>query len=809
MKLPRRPRLTAHTVTAALLAMLCLLQLLALLRTPSLAAPERIAITLPAGASLTLGERELAAPQADRAHLALRRDGAGRWWVANVSGAKQLVLERDGVQQRSGAAALAPGDAFQLGGARFVVDGGAGGDDGTLAFNGAGGPWRYDGARLLRAGAVQQACPDASLAARVAHWWNRLAPRALMLDRPLVFGGNLYCGNRLGIAAVEPGAANIAAHNGRLLLSGAAGAATALTLEQVKAGANTGAVIELARQQAPLDGVTRLVAGHTRFDVRIDGASLTLRPLGHVALFNRASVTAVTDALPPEVRWRWRERPLWNLPGGQAWTIALGLCAAVALWLGLAWQRGWWPFLPSTGSTIAAGAAASALLAIAGVTSLLLQRAGTPPGAGISALLGTCALASALLVPGRLRLATAAAVLLLAVGLLAQLDLGLGSLESSWLRHYQKTTSLLAIGLGVAAHLRLRWLGRPGLIGQGRLEWLLVLLAGAALCALAAQVLVGDETGVFDLQPVELAKLALTALAAHCIAIGMGWHQALPAYSHPVLRWCRLAAPALLFGALLALALLEVDDYSPLILLLVWSTAMGFAYALASRRYLAMAAIGALALLAVGAIVWLRLAGAGEVASWSFYADRFLVWLDPASHPHTGQQLLQGARAIAEGAWRGSDGAFGLSSLGQGAGAALRIPQVQDDFAPAFFLNRHGLAAALVLWLLQAAFLVGVLQTAAAAHLHARQARDFRQAWLGRFCCFALCGGAAFVLGHFLLSWGTNLAIFPIMGQPMSFLSAGGSHLLFFICPLLAFTAISAQTFEEMQSCRSMSNTKC
>jgi cell division protein FtsW len=24
------------------------------------------------------------------------------------------------------------------------------------------------------------------------------------------------------------------------------------------------------------------------------------------------------------------------------------------------------------------------------------------------------------------------------------------------------------------------------------------------------------------------------------------------------------------------------------------------------------------------------------------------------------------------------------------------------------------------------------------------------------------------------------------MGQPMSFLSAGGSHLLFFICPLLA-----------------------
>jgi cell division protein FtsW len=116
----------------------------------------------------------------------------------------------------------------------------------------------------------------------------------------------------------------------------------------------------------------------------------------------------------------------------------------------------------------------------------------------------------------------------------------------------------------------------------------------------------------------------------------------------------------------------------------------------------------------------------------------------------------------------------------------LRIPAVQDDFAPSFFLNRHGLAAALLLWCLQALFLAGLLHTAVRCWLAAARARDFRLAWLGRFRCFLLCGGAAFVAGHLLLSWGTNLAIFPVMGQPMSFLSAGGSHLLFFICPLLA-----------------------
>ena len=79
---------------------------------------------------------------------------------------------------------------------------------------------------------------------------------------------------------------------------------------------------------------------------------------------------------------------------------------------------------------------------------------------------------------------------------------------------------------------------------------------------------------------------------------------------------------------------------------------------------------------------------------------------------------------------------------------------------------------------------------------------------MGRLRCFMLCGGAAFVFGHFLLSWGTNLAFFPIMGQPMSFLSAGGSHLLFFIFPLLAFSAAGAPSIEENPSCRSTSNTK-
>jgi cell division protein FtsW len=816
-------------LAAGLLALLCALQVLALWRAPAVWSPASISVGLKPGESITLGQQELAAPQADRHHLGLRRDASGHWFVRNVSAARQLVLQQDGIDRRTGSVGLRSGQRFQLGATQFTVDAADAADaanPGALSLSSSGGGggsggtqhWRYDGASLLRDGSAQPACPGASGASRLAGLWNRLAPPALTLARPLTFGGNLYCDNRLGLEHVEAASATLArartgAGTDLLLSAGGGGGEHAPLLLSAGAGQ-----FDLAQKEQALDGVTALIAGHTRFVLRIDGKgnTLELRPASHVALFPDARA-----ALPPQVQWQWRQRQAWTLPGGPAWWAALALCCALAVCSALAWQRGRWPFVRGVGVGVRGASAGAALLAIAGVAFLMLGRAGTPPGIGVSILLGCAALWCWLLLPGRLTLVTAAGILLLAIGMLAQLELGLGAMESSWLRHYQKTTALLAIGLGIGAWLRLRLKApakahakahthaHPGaaLTPQARVESMLAWLACAALAALLLQVALGDETGVFDLQPVEFAKLALTALSAHCLAVGLGWDAAMPGHSGPLLRSFRLAAPALLFIALLGLALVQVDDYSPLILLTVWSMAMGFAWSIAARRHAVTGAIVGLACLAVAAIAWLRNAGAGEVAQWSFYAVRFLVWLDPASHPHTGQQLLLGARAIFEGGWWGSDGLLGMSTLGQPLGVALHIPQVQDDFAPSFFINRHGLVGALGLWLLQALFLVGLVRTAARSYAASAAARDFRQAWIGRLRCFALCGGAAFVLGHLLLSWGTNLAIFPIMGQPMSFLSAGGSHLLFFICPLLTFSAISAQSPEEILSCRSMSNT--
>lgn len=794
-------------VTLVLLAALCALQALALLRTPDAWLPRAIHIALAPGETVTLGRRELAAPHADRAHLALRRDTLDGWMLRNQSATRQVVVLRGaddnhpGIghgalqEQRLGSTALATGDVFQVDGALFKVTAAAAG---AVEFTRHGSHWRYDGATLHRDGRAQPDCPASRLSTRLLARWNRLAPHALTVARPLAFGGNLYCGNRLGLERVTPGAAMIARSNGGLqLASGNPDGERAAVLVNG---------LDLRRQEVPLAGAQALIVGHTQFQLDLSAGRLTLAPARQVALHGAPDLE-----LPAAVTWDWQRRDAFHgaergAGAGMAawWAIAVasvavftaGIVAAVGSAHGTSCH---------TSAPIAAATTtvAAVLLLAAGMAALLAQRAGLAPGAALSLLLGASALVLWLILPGRLTLLTAAGVILLAIGLLTQLELGLGAPQTTWLRYYQKSAALLAIGCGAGGLLR-TWAWRrmaaprahAGPAQQRAVEWLLAGFASVALAGLAAQVLWGDEGGVFDLQPVELAKLALAALTAHCLALRFGWHSDAPHPADQGARWLRLVAPALLFLALLGLALVQVDDFSPLILLLAWCAAMALAYALLARRHVLTAVLLVLALLAVAAVAWLRLAGSADLVHWGFYADRFLVWLNPAEHPHTGQQLLLGARAIAEGGWLGADGWLGLRTLGRDAGSVMQIPAVQDDFAASFFINRHGLAGALLLWCAQAAFLCGVVQAARAAVQAASRARNFRQAWAARCRYFALCGGGAFVLGHFLLSWGTNLAIFPIMGQPMSFLSAGGSHLLFFLCPLLAFSAAGASPLE-------------
>ncbi len=775
------------TIAAAVLALLCVLQALALLRMAPGWLPAAIDISLAHGAQRVLGRAELAAPQAGATHLRLRRDALGAWYAASADGVQGLRFERGPERVRSGARVVKAGQRFQLGASHYRI---SAADTSAVQFSDGAHAWQYDGATVRRDGLALAACPGAGPGARLLGLWNRLAPGLLTIKRPLRFGGNLSCGTQVGNADAAPGSAQIAFDDGVPVL----GAATGLERVPLLVVEN-GLPRDLALAEQALSGVTAISVGRTRMLASVEGDTLRLQPKQRVALFAEAR-----SELPQGVRWQWERRDAWAWPASASWWAFCALVAGLLAAAGA--RRSGRPQERFAPLQLGAGVA----LAIAGLGLLLAQRAGHAPGVAPTLLLSWAALWYAL-AARRTGAVLLLGVLLLAAGLLLQLQLGVGAPDTAWLRHFQKTAAASTLGLGVVGIATLLACGQAP--GQARVELLLLLLAGAAVIALLLQVVWGNETGVFDLQPVEFAKLALTVLTAHCVALGLGTGDLRgDLRGGALLRWLRLASPVLLFVVLLAVALVQVDDYSPLILLLVWGAAMLLAWSCAARKAapaLLVAALGAACLIGLAA---LRGAAPIDVAQWSFYGERFGVWLDPAAHPHTGQQLLLGAQAIAGGGWFGADGLFGLAALGGGAPEALAIPAVQDDFAPSFLLQRHGLAAGLLLWTLQALFLCALVQGAMRAWQLGADARDYRQAWRGRFRCFVLCGGAAFVFGHFLLSWGTNLAFFPIMGQPMSFLSAGGSHLLFFIFPLLALGSPAAPTIEENLPCRSTSNTK-
>ncbi|HEV7814310.1 MAG TPA: hypothetical protein VGP06_04325, partial [Janthinobacterium sp.] len=377
------------SATAMLLALFCALQAWSLWRAPAAWYPAAISVKPAGGESVALGQNELAAPQADRRHIALRRDAQGAWWIRNLSAAKQVVLQKAGQEERMGNARLQAGQAFQVGEARFEVEAAS---DKAVGFARDGHHWLYDGALLYRDGQALAACPDDHLAARALALWERIAPRFLAIGRTLTFGGNVYCDNRLGLDGVTPGAAWMARIDGQLELASGSpdGERAALLL------ARDGAEIDLRRQEQPLAGVEALVVGHTRFQLSRQDGALTLVPSRRVTLFSAPDATPAAA-----ISWSWRQRSLWRAGQGQGdgqerlWT-GLGVTLAALLASLVLPRRSAWLWRSA--------ALAAAALLLTGLAALLMQRGGHAPSAAASMLVAVAALWLWVLMPGRLPL---------------------------------------------------------------------------------------------------------------------------------------------------------------------------------------------------------------------------------------------------------------------------------------------------------------------------------------------------------------------------------------------------------------------
>lgn len=739
---------------------------------PAWLEPHLLQVTLEPGQSVVLGHEALWAVQADRDHILLRREPKGGWRLINLSPGKQVLWQPAGEARYRPIRQwlLRPGAMFTVGTVPFTVQAT---NAQQLTLQSDHHLWEYDGVHLQRDGQPAPECYP-GWRNRLRNGWAALGLSSLV-QRPLRLGGGVYCADRLGIEGVAVDtAAVMPTRTGFVLQPGAAGSSGSL----IMTATGTPEVESLEQRSIPLSIGDRLIVGRTRYQVAQTTPYLELAVLARVQ-------RRLADATPPTtasvISGQWRPIPwLWPIdPSDGWWLLSLAL---PPLLLGLVCpRRNCWKMaiaLALAGACLAIYRGGPGLpvlwpyLLTWPVLGLWLATVRSPWSAGLLAAL----------------------TLLLGSGLITLLQLGVGAGESGWLRYGGDNAALAGLfgWLAWAA-----WAIRPGqqLKDKLNLHWGVRLLGGAAVLLLAGQILWGDEQGWIGLQPFELTKLALIMTVAHTLM-----RRARPEPGDDCGSWLnglRYLGPAVLLIAVGGFALLFLRDFSPLALLLLWALAMGWAW-LAVQPHPPLRRAGQAALLGLVVALAIGLNGLQkhpENFPLNFQADRIRVWAAPDRYPHAGYQLRRALEAIRAGGW------WGTVWTEAANGRVMGLPALENDFTPAFFLNRYGSLAGLVLVGIQAA-LIGVLLIIAGRALKRNQDADrlVTPGFIGfaGFAGWVVYGGAALLGAHFLVSWGTNLGFLPVMGQPMPLLSAAGSHLTLFVLPVIALAvAVEERNYDD------------
>lgn len=754
-----------------------------------------IHLHLKPGEQQTLGSKELHAPAADRAHLKLGRDQAGRWWISNNSTDRSVAWrssESSGslrqTQLQTGQhlwvadhiwKVLSTVPALHMQEVQVSEQGQEPHEPQQGAQPQTDSPiWVYDGFLLRRldtagdvAAAAPSACPGVALAARWRHLWNTQLPSVLGQPASLQWGGQSQCGNRLPQRNLPVGSLIIRFNKGSYWLHGSGDSSRQVCLLALTDG-TCPAGATLFEQAMTVEQLTHITVGRTTFALRIDRDQLTLQPVRRGG-WKEDNGPGLSASSPSSLAWEYRAFNIWQWPASMPLPLTVAL-AGLGLSLWAAWRHVRQRVLEL--QALAEGLTLSAVL-----VSLVLYFQGAAVGPGSS--LAWC-LVAIVLVPLALPaggawswLSHACLAMMLLMGLALQTQLGLKGVDTGAWLYLQKTASLGATGLYALLFAGVRCQsGSEASATKGRLTrqaWEVGLAASMllALALLVLQVLLGGEEGVFGIQPVEFAKLALILSGAHALAVQL---EASPqTWGSRFSLWFFSSMPVLLLMSLGALALLLLQDYSPLLLMGIWLIGLLAAWWLASRSWQVLLLVMFCLGLGGGLWTWLAL---GDGAAWmqvhGFYGERFAVWVQPHLHPHNGEQVLRAIRLALRGGWWGDE----LVN-------PWRVPAVQDDMAPSFFVGRFGLVAAWGLWAVQFLYLTSLLAGGWQA-LSAIRPGDHRRRWSLRLTFFATWGAAAMFAGHLLLSWGTNTGWLPVMGQPMPLLSSGGSIIVLLLVPL-------------------------
>lgn len=741
-----------------------------------------------------LGQHNVASA-ADHQHAQLRYDAASGWWLANLSATKGLLYQYANAVQgadhlRLRHWQLAQGDEIQLDQIRLTVQ--ALDAEHLVLINQATqqqAEWRksWFGGALVVAGATPfDGCDDTL--------------------QGFYLGGSVQCATRWRLtnadskAVLPTKAASIVLSEGHFVLRPHA-AETAFNI--VRAGQ----VTDLMAMEVPLVAgdkrIQEIIVGKTAYAVDVGAKdALSLTATNNIHLFDAADSSSCGEQAEfvvwqPEpaalwIGWKWAsglgalllvsillaylvalDRQANRQPPQWARHVLLLALPIVALWAGASW-----------GEHLPVLAGITAITAV-GLT-LLLWRQGLLYGTAGWVWLGV--------------------VLLAGIGLLVQMQLATGADNTKWQRFASSQAQTLlgiawfvsVLALFPARLLVKRW--EASILNQnGQLRtWLNGLPVVVTLGLLVLLQVAGSEGGVHGFQPAEIAKLVMALLLAIVMVTWVDLrtqfadtHQQVQAYRS--LHWWqsprwwvrgRLLFWAMLLGVLGSIMLGAVRDFSPALILCL--LVAGFVWAM--RPWLPPVLrllVWSVPLLVVGVLVaaW-HYPAFFAVALERLQGERILVWVNPWAYPDLGLQAQRSLEAIQTAGWLRLDG------LGNN-GDLMTIPAVQNDFILAFVLAKVGALGGLLLLLLQLGWvglLFGLHFRLLAGHVGGRSSTQAVQllAWW-------LYGLAWLQITHWLISWGNVLGLLPIMGQPMTWISSGNSHLLTLGLPTVLLALLAAR----------------
>ena len=243
--------------------------------------------------------------------------------------------------------------------------------------------------------------------------------------------------------------------------------------------------------------------------------------------------------------------------------------------------------------------------------------------------------------------------------------------------------------------------------------------------------------GGFNVQPVELAKIAMVIVLAKF-------------FSHRLQRF--QSGKHIIVSAFICLSfvipvLLQPDFGSALVLLGAW-----FIMLILTGMNRRTIAVILLILILFSLLAW-------AFVLQDYQKQRVLVFLNPTADPlGSGYNVSQALIAIGSGRFFGR-------GLGFGSQSQLKfIPEAQTDFIFAVIaeeLGFFGVALVILCWVVVFYRLLRI----------ARSAQD-------DFGLFAVLGLMSIFLIHIVVNIGMNMGLFPVMGISLPFLSYGGSFLI-------------------------------